>query len=133
VARSRFPFLAKFLAGMSPKEADKTDRTAETEVLSVLSVSSEGVSWLEQSGETLLQDGNLLKRLKTEGDKTDKTIPSCRECPHYLPKAVNPDYPAWCMFWEDVLLEENPACLAYREGKIPEEPACAKTAKTEAG
>jgi hypothetical protein len=120
----RFPYLAKFLTGTPPKESDKTDRTAESEVLSVLSVNSEGVSRLEQSEETFLKDGNLLKRLKTIGDKTDKTISSCRECPHYLPKAVNPDYPAWCMFWEDVLLENNPECLAKREGKTLEKPPC---------
>jgi hypothetical protein len=112
---------------MSPKKAGKTDRTAETEVLSVLSVSSEGVSRLEQIEETLLKDGNLLKRLKPEGDKTDKTFSSCRECPQYLPKALNPDFPAWCVFWQDVLLEGNPTCLAKREGKTPEEPASVKT------
>jgi hypothetical protein len=129
VAKPRFPFLAKFLAGVSPKDADKANRTAKTEVLSVLSVNSEGISRLEQSEETLLQDGNLLKMLKTEGDKTDKTIPSCRECPHYLRKAINPEYPAWCTFWQDVLLEGNPACLAKREGKTPEETASVKTNK----
>jgi hypothetical protein len=117
VAKTRFPFLDKFLAGRPPKKADKTDTTAEPEVLSVLSVNSLGVSQLEQGKETLLQDGNLLKRLKSETDRTDKTISSCRECPHYLAKAVNPDYPAWCTFWQDVLLEDNPACLAKREGK----------------
>jgi hypothetical protein len=117
VAKARFPFLDKFLNGVAPENTGKTDRTAEPEVMSVLSVGSEGISRLEQGEETLLQDGNLLKRLKTEADITDKTISSCRECPHYLAKAVNPEYPAWCLFWQDVLLEDNPACLAKREGK----------------
>jgi hypothetical protein len=130
VAKSRFSFLAKFLAGVTLNEADKGDRTTEPEVSSVLSVRSEGVSRVQEIEETLIKDKNPQKMLRIEADITDKTISSCRECPHYLLKAVNPNYPAWCMFWQDVLLEENPACLAYREGKTPEEPS---RAKTEAG
>jgi hypothetical protein len=127
VAKSRFPFLAKFLAGVSLNEADKPDRTAESEVSSVLSGCSASVSRVQESEETLIKDKNPQKMLRIEADITDRTIPSCRECPHYLAKAVNPDYPAWCTFWQDVLLEDNPACLAKREGKTPEEPAHAKT------
>jgi hypothetical protein len=75
VAKSRFSFLAKFLAGVTLNEADKGDRTTEPEVSSVLSVRSEGVSRVQEIEETLIKDKNPQKMLRIEADITDKTIP----------------------------------------------------------
>ncbi len=49
-------------------------------------------------------------------------ILSCSECPWYQ---VNPwthqqELGAWCWWYEDGILTDNPACISYRRGGVPE-------------
>jgi len=49
-------------------------------------------------------------------------IKSCVECPQYVLKEIEPELPAFCLYWREGVLLENPTCRNYKEGRIPEEP-----------
>jgi len=49
-------------------------------------------------------------------------ISSCVECPQYVVKEIEPELPAFCLYWREGLLLEAPTCRNYKEGQIPKEP-----------
>jgi hypothetical protein len=51
-----------------------------------------------------------------------KMIKSCSECSQYVVKEIEPELPAFCLYWKEGLMLESPACRNYKEGRIPEEP-----------
>jgi hypothetical protein len=48
-------------------------------------------------------------------------ILSCSECPWYRanPWTHYPESPAWCQHHMDHLLQDNPACIGYKNGEVP--------------
>ena len=49
-------------------------------------------------------------------------IESCVGCPQYVAKEIEPELPAFCLYWEEGLMLESPTCRNYQKGLIPEEP-----------
>lgn len=49
-------------------------------------------------------------------------ILSCAECPWYQlnPWSHYPELPAWCHYNMDHLVIDNPQCIGYRRGEVPE-------------
>jgi len=47
---------------------------------------------------------------------------SCVDCPQYVVKQIEPELPAFCLYWKEGLRLESPTCRNYKEGRIPEEP-----------
>lgn len=48
-------------------------------------------------------------------------IKSCVECPQYVVKEIEPELPAFCLYWGEGVLLDNPICRNYKEGR-PEAP-----------
>ena len=100
MADERYPFLSQFLEKTPPKGGDKTDKTSKREELSVSSGKFGGICREEPS----------------------ERILSCGECPWYAenPWTHYPELPAWCDWHFDHLEADNPACIGYRRGEVPE-------------
>jgi|GEM_PF-1276978 hypothetical protein len=51
-------------------------------------------------------------------------ILSCSECPCYAenPWTHYPELPAWCNWHFDHLAANNPGCIGYRQGDVPQRP-----------
>jgi hypothetical protein len=47
-------------------------------------------------------------------------VPSCPEvkCPQYMVEELEEGFPAFCNYWQEGLLIDNPICRDYREGKV---------------
>jgi hypothetical protein len=50
-------------------------------------------------------------------------VQSCVDCPQYVVKEIEPELPAFCLYWKEGLMLESPTCRNYMKGLIPEEPA----------
>jgi len=48
-------------------------------------------------------------------------INSCVECPQYVAKEIEPELPAFCLYWGEGLLIDNPICRPLKEGRVPNE------------
>ena len=48
-------------------------------------------------------------------------IKSCAECSQYLAKEIEPELPAFCLYWGEGLLITNPVCRLLKEGRVPKE------------
>jgi hypothetical protein len=51
-----------------------------------------------------------------------KMIESCVDCPQYVAKEIEPELPAFCLYWKEGLMLESQTCHNHKEGRIPEEP-----------
>lgn len=49
-------------------------------------------------------------------------VKSCVDCPQYVVKEIEPELPAFCLYWKEGLMLESPTCRNYKKGRIPEEP-----------
>ena len=49
-------------------------------------------------------------------------IKSCVDCPQYVAKEIEPELPAFCLYWKEGLMLKSQTCRNYKEGRIPEEP-----------
>lgn len=52
-------------------------------------------------------------------------ITSCVECPQYAVKEIEPELPAYCLYWGEGLLLNNPICRHHKIGRVPGEPVSA--------
>lgn len=45
---------------------------------------------------------------------------TCREvnCPQYMIEELEKGFPAFCFYYQEGLLIDNPICREYREGKV---------------
>ncbi len=59
---------------------------------------------------------------RTKPPPPAERILSCRECPWYAenPWTHYPELPAWCHYHMDNLAADNPACIGYRRGDVPQ-------------
>lgn len=48
-------------------------------------------------------------------------IESCVKCPQYVVKEIEPELPAFCLYWGEGLLIDNPICRLLKEGRVPKE------------
>ena len=48
-------------------------------------------------------------------------IRSCAECPQYVIKEIEPELPAFCLYWGEGLLDGNSFCQPLKEGRVPKE------------
>jgi len=89
---------------------------------------------------TLLEAGDICLRWDAKGQpdldqmqplldtiKANKTevldfLGSCSLCSHFVAKEIEPDYAAFCLWWGEGLLAQNPSCKEYQEGQVPAEP-----------
>lgn len=54
-------------------------------------------------------------------------IMSCAACPQYVAKEIEPGLPAFCLYWGEGLLIDNPICRLLQESLIPTEPVTTLT------
>jgi hypothetical protein len=48
-------------------------------------------------------------------------IKSCAECPQYVVKEIEPEFPAFCLYWGEGLLADTSTCRPLKEGQVPKE------------
>ena len=51
-------------------------------------------------------------------------IASCAECHKYEAREIELGLPAFCRYFAEGILTDNPICRHYREGQVPLEPIC---------
>jgi len=56
------------------------------------------------------------------GNGRQPMIQFCVDCPQYVIKEIEPELPAFCLYWKEGLMLESPTCRNYQKGLIPEEP-----------
>jgi len=100
MADERYPFLSQFLEKTHPKGGDETDKTSKKEDLSVSSGKFGGIC----------------------REELPERILSCFECPWHRENfwSRHPELPKWCEYHMDGLLADNPQCISYRRGEVPQ-------------
>jgi hypothetical protein len=71
---------------------------------------------LVKDNKTLVMDYLVGRR-----EATPEKILSCSECPWHRnnPWTHYPELPAWCEWHFDHLVRDNPQCIGYRRGEVP--------------
>jgi hypothetical protein len=68
------------------------------------------------------QKEEVLQLLVERRPSLPERILSCAECPWYQanPWTHYPELPAWCHHHMDGILTDNPVCISYRRGEVPQ-------------
>jgi hypothetical protein len=66
--------------------------------------------------------GEVLRYLARDKTSFPERILSCTECPWHRKNlwTHHPELPAWCDWHFDHLMRDNPLCIGYRRGEVPD-------------